>query len=304
MGFDELHYRFWARPGDQHRSCPSAQSIVAHMVSDSNKKASLGDGIQVDTSMFDPIAVAPAKRKKIMWLDVVWRDGAPWRQETWGYEDCICQDPNAKAGFLCPDAPPRPETRSPRPPPSNVATCLCEDPNAKAGFLCPDHLAKKRKLQENGHVVTGQAQTPGNYGSQGAAALVNLNRTAEEGLKAAIQAAKPKDDGAVQPGMRVRIEGLMRRKDLNGATGTVRTWVPGLRGAPGRWAVHCDGELGCVLFELKEDNLLVLGPGPQQRNTRPIVYLAPCPDSVVPREIVLDGPTVDQSAAPWEREFQ
>ena len=65
MGFDELHYRFWARPAQNH-CCPSAPSIGAHMVSDSNKKASLGDGIQVDTSMFDPIAVAPAKRKKIM----------------------------------------------------------------------------------------------------------------------------------------------------------------------------------------------------------------------------------------------
>jgi hypothetical protein len=122
----------------------------------------------------------------------------------------------------------------------------------------------------------------------GAAVLVQQNRTAEDAMKAAIEAAKPK---VLRVGSRVRIEGLMRRCDLNGALGTVHHFVPGQRGAPDKWSVHCDGELGCVLFDVQERNLLLLPDVPME------------PAEEFPWEKMPGSPRGGQSV-PWENDLK
>ena len=110
-------------------------------------------------------------------------------------------------------------------------------------------------------------------------------RTAQAALMAAVQAAKPKLE-PLKVGTRVRIEGLMRRTDLNGAEATVLKWIKESR----RWAVHCDGELGCVVFEVKEDNLLLLST-PAQRGEGG-------------RENARNDRSLPEQSAPsWQREF-
>ena len=122
----------------------------------------------------------------------------------------------------------------------------------------------------------------------GAAVLVQQNRSAEDAMKAAIEAAKPK---VLRVGSRVRIEGLMRRCDLNGALGTVHHFVPGQRGAPDKWSVHCDGELGCVLFDVQERNLLLLPDVPVE------------PAEEFPWEKMPGSPRGGQSV-PWENDLK
>jgi len=140
----------------------------------------------------------------------------------------------------------------------------------------------------------------------GAAVLIKHNRTAEDSMKAAIDACKPK---VLHVGSRVRIEGLMRRCDLNGAQGTVHHFVPGQRGAADKWAVHCDGELGCVLFDVQVHNLLLVagsGPVAEEEEQFPWENMPGSPRGghAVPWENDLKGKHDAQYSAPWVNDFK
>ena len=139
----------------------------------------------------------------------------------------------------------------------------------------------------------------------GAAVLVKQARTAVDSMQAAIDAAKPK---VLHVGARVRIEGLMRRVDLNGAEGSVHHFVPGQRGGADKWAVHCDGELGCVLFDVQAHNLLLFAAGHpvQQQEHRPWENMPGSPRGghAVPWEKDLNLKHDAQYSAPWVNDFK
>ena len=139
----------------------------------------------------------------------------------------------------------------------------------------------------------------------GAAVLIKHNRTAEDSMKAAIDACKPK---VLHVGSRVRIEGLMRRCDLNGAEGTVHHFVPGQRGAADKWAVHCDGELGCVLFDVQVHNLLLVTAGAPAEEAEQFPWEkmpgSPRGGHAVPWENDLKRKHDAQYSAPWVNDFK
>lgn len=139
----------------------------------------------------------------------------------------------------------------------------------------------------------------------GAAVLIKHNRTAEDSMKAAIDACKPK---VLHVGSRVRIEGLMRRCDLNGAQGTVHHFVPGQRGAADKWAVHCDGELGCVLFDVQVHNLLLVTAEAPAEEAEQFAWEkmpgSPRGGHAVPWENDLKRKHDAQYSAPWVNDFK
>ena len=139
----------------------------------------------------------------------------------------------------------------------------------------------------------------------GAAVLIKHNRTAEDTMKAAIDACKPK---VLHVGSRVRIEGLMRRCDLNGALGTVHHFVPGQRGAADKWAVHCDGELGCVLFDVQVHNLLLVASEAPAEQAEQFPWEkmpgSPRGGHAVPWENDLKRKHDAQYSAPWVNDFK
>lgn len=139
----------------------------------------------------------------------------------------------------------------------------------------------------------------------GAAVLIKHNRTAEDSMKAAIEACKPK---VLHVGSRVRIEGLMRRCDLNGALGTVHHFVPGQRGAADKWAVHCDGELGCVLFDVQVHNLLLVTAEAPAEEAEQFAWEkmpgSPRGGHAVPWENDLKRKHDAQYSAPWVNDFK
>merc|ERR1719272_1330632 len=139
----------------------------------------------------------------------------------------------------------------------------------------------------------------------GAAVLIKHNRTAEDSMKAAIDACKPK---VLHVGSRVRIEGLMRRCDLNGAEGTVHHFVPGQRGAADKWAVHCDGELGCVLFDVQVHILLLVTAGAPEEEAEQFPWEkmpgSPRGGHAVPWENDLKRKHDAQYSAPWVNDYK